>query len=62
MAKKRKGNIPEGDRRLGMNVDEKTYKALKRAALELDTTVGEMVEEFVAKDLKTLISRHKKDK
>jgi len=59
--KKRKGNIPEGDRRLGMNVDEKTYKALKLATVNLDTTIGEIIEELVAKDLKALISRHKKD-
>jgi len=59
MAKKRKGNIPEGDRRLGMNVSEKTYKDLKHASVTTDTTVGEIVEELVAKHLKDFVSKNK---
>ena len=57
--KKRKGNIPEGDRRLGMNVSEKVFKELKHAAVNLDTTIGEIVEELVTKHLKDFVSRHK---
>ena len=60
MAKKRKGNIPKGDRRLGMNVSEKVYKDLKLASVNTDVTVGEIVEQLVAKHLKDFVSRHKK--
>jgi len=60
MAKKKKGNIPEGDRRLGMNVSEKIYKDLKHASVTTDTTVGEIVEELVTKHLKDFVSKHKK--
>ena len=53
MAKKtkKKGNIPEGDVRLAVNIDKKLHKKLKHAAVDRETTIGELVEALIKKHL-----------
>lgn len=56
MAKKTKkksksGQVPEGDTRLSVNINKKLHKKLKMAAVQRETTVGEILEELVKKHL-----------
>ncbi len=53
MAKKtkKKGNIPEGDVRLAVNMDRKLHKKLKLAAVMRETTIGELLEDLIKKHL-----------
>ncbi len=49
--KKKKGNIPEGDVRLGVNMDRKLHKRLKIAAAKRETTIGDILEALIRKHL-----------
>ena len=53
MVKKTKkgSNIPEGDVRLSINMDKRLHKKIKLEAVKRDTTIGELIEEFVKKNL-----------
>jgi ParG protein len=53
MAKKttKKGNVPEGDVRLAVNMDKKLHKKLKLASVMRETTIGDLLEELVKKHL-----------
>ncbi len=53
MAKKKKkgSNVPEGDRRLAVNLDKKLHKKLKLAAVQRETTIGELLEQLIKKHL-----------
>ena len=53
MAKKtkKKGNVPEGDARLAVNIDKRLHKKLKHAAVDRETTIGELLEELIKKHL-----------
>ena len=53
MAKKtkKKGNVPEGDVRLAVNMDRKLHKRLKLAAVMRDTTIGDLLEDLIKKHL-----------
>ena len=48
---KKKGNIPEGDIRLGVNMDRKLHKRLKMAAVTRETTIGDLLEDLIKKHL-----------
>jgi len=49
--KKKKGNVPEGDVRLGVNMDKKLHKRLKLAAVRRETTIGDLLEALIKKHL-----------
>jgi len=49
--KKKTGNVPEGDRRLAVNLDKKLHKKLKLAAVQRETTLGEIIEQLTKKHL-----------
>jgi len=49
--KKKKGNVPEGDARLSVNVDKKLHKRLKIEAAKRETTLGEIIEQLLKKHL-----------
>ena len=51
MAKKtkKKGNVPEGDVRLAVNINKKLHKKLKLAAVMRETTIGDLVEDLIKK-------------
>ncbi len=49
--KKKKGNVPEGDVRLGVNLDKKLHKKLKLAAVMRETTIGDLLEALIRKHL-----------
>ena len=53
MAKKtkKKGNVPEGDVRLAVNIDENLHLKLKIAAAKRRTTIGELIEGLIKKHL-----------
>ena len=40
---KKKGNTPDGDIRLGVNIDRKLHKRLKLAAVQRETTIGDLL-------------------
>jgi len=46
------GLVPEGDRRLVCNVRSDLHKKLRHAAIEKETTVGEIIEVMIEKYLK----------
>ena len=48
---KKKGNTPEGDVRLGVNMDKKLHKRLKIAAAKRETTIGDLLEDLIKKHL-----------
>ena len=43
--------MPEGDVRLAVNIDQKLHKKLKHAAVDKETTIGELVEGLIKKHL-----------
>jgi len=49
--KKKRGNIPEGDIRLAANINRKLHKRLKLAAVQRETTIGQLIEQFIKKHL-----------
>ena len=50
--KTRKGsNVPEGDVRLSINIDKRLHKRLKLESVKRDTTIGELIEGLVKKNL-----------
>jgi len=53
MAKKtkKKGNVPEGDVRLAININKKLHKKLKLESVKRETTIGELLEELIKKHL-----------
>ena len=53
MAKKtkKKGNVPEGDVRLAVNIDKRLHKKIKLEAVKRDSTIGELLEELIKKHL-----------
>ena len=53
MAKKtkKKGNVPEGDARLAVNIDKRLHKKLKLEAVKRETTIGELLEGLIKKHL-----------
>ncbi len=50
-AQKASNRIPEGDVRLVVNIKQEIHKKLKLAAINNDTTVGELVEHLTSKYL-----------
>ena len=44
---------PTGDKRLTTNIRADVHKKLKMAAVERETTIGELVEELISKHLKS---------
>ncbi len=53
MVKKTKkgSNVPGGDARLSINIDKRLHKRLKLESVKRDTTIGELIEELVKKNL-----------
>ena len=51
-AKTRSRQPPSGDKRLTINIRSDVHKKLKIAAVERETTVGEIVEKLVKKHLR----------
>jgi len=45
------GQVPTGDVRLTANIRQDLHKKLKHAAVDLDTTVGELLEGLIDKHL-----------
>ena len=45
------GQIPEGDKRLTANIRTDLHKKLKLAAVDRDTTIGELLEELIEQGL-----------
>ena len=45
------GQIPDGDVRLTANVSKELHKKLKHAAVDQETTVGEILEQLIKKHL-----------
>jgi hypothetical protein len=48
---KKKGNVPEGDVRLAVNMDKSLHRRLKLEAVKRETTIGDLLEELVKKHL-----------
>lgn len=46
------GLVPKGDVRLTVNISKEHHKKLKLAAAEKGTTIGELIETFIDKNLK----------
>lgn len=44
--------VPKGDVRLTLNISKEHHKALKTAAFQLETTMGELVEMLIDKHLR----------
>ena len=42
---------PKGDKRLTINIREDLHKKIKFAALDQDTTVGEIIEKLIEKNI-----------
>lgn len=51
VGKKKKGNVPEGDQRLAVNIDKKLHKKLKLEAVKRETTIGGLLEQLIKKHL-----------
>lgn len=49
--KSKSGLVPEGDRRLVCNIRSDSHKNLRHAAIEKETTVGEIIEQMIEKYL-----------
>ena len=45
------GQIPEGDKRLTANIRADLHKKLKLAAVDRDTTIGELLEKLIEQGL-----------
>lgn len=50
-AKGTSGQVPPNDKRLTVNIHKDLHKKLKHAAVDHDTTVGELIESLIDKHL-----------
>ncbi len=46
------GQVPEGDTRLVANIRKDIHKKLKHAAVDQETTIGDILEDLIQKHLK----------
>ena len=49
------GQVPPGDVRLTLNVTRDTRKTLKQAAVTVETTMGDLVEQLVQEHLTKMV-------
>jgi len=49
--KKKSFNAPDGDKRLTINVSKDIHTKIKTAAINLNTTAGELIEELIEKHI-----------
>ena len=54
---KRSFNVPEGDKRLTVNVSKELHQKLKIAAVMAHTTVGELIEKFAKDQLDEMLRK-----
>lgn len=57
MNAKRSFSVPEGDKRLTINISKELHLKLKMAAVMAQTTIGELVEKFAKEQLDEMLRK-----